>query len=985
MDLDKIKKNIEQIQTPLGDPSLLSQVFSFASKSRKLLDAKDGDNLRKVCAEEYNELSKRLDNTEIQESCSVRNVLRTRRLANLLITDKGDLNQSILPKLINHLTTYFYSLGPDRQYDTRRQEQILQVLNLLKNNKELVRLLKTISKPFAHKYADQIIRDTLQIPANTVITDAHARRAALSAWMCYLRQNVGSCFATAPAILVHDEQPHLFLTDLKEILDTGRLKRTYGGIEYAVPLSKSWGSGDLKKPFRMTLHEDKERAIWHSPGFIASLEAAEVISIDLSTVEKITKAKDLVNEVTASYFLNHHYLTTSVEELLKLILLKKFDLTEQDLKEVDNRPSGLAQGSLLMQTHQPGHWSGGKGQASTNYHHFFEKAEMAFKGLADNALLKAWEFTLASFAESKSVFTRWNLYSSLGFGPQEKGGIGHSLWEIIQRKLDETNRKMEDFQIQYEQMYSHVKYLQARVQRASESEAPWLKAEYQSKINEFYTFETLRDKTHYKASRLANIFNVVINCYNELFPRYFQEVYDADMHDVSAGPFDDSPAGFRLLYKHGRDNTSQWTPIRNANDFIDALVNFFVITESELAASREFEGLEEELSELVTAIIQQVKTVEFLETAIYRMAAAHNTPVIKNPLENLDKVQKKPWVYTSGGNMTTLISSYFCYEKPTEISRWVESTQELLVFLVDIMKQNPPKYNEAYLDNLKKGMLMQSPTHAFLFKPGYSSFKVAWENDAFTYTWVRDNLVKPQHDFVENLSLDEPMMAYLIEQFSKKIPVEYIHLFKRLFAYIGVRLSTIEFRDYLIEKMLHEPGLSRYGQTILSSDEIDSMLYKLLPLFSIDTLKEKVETLFADLPEISEEMRRAIPELIDTFPGRSAGNQILSSFDLQQICKSLLCLLLQNTSTRLDYHQFIIQSSRNHGFAMPSPISFADTNWVKYDFAFVVNPGTGKLELWIVDSYGSIGLPMSIWEKWLNGSQKEATWGVFPRAYEYLR
>ena len=76
---------------------------------------------------------------------------------------------------------------------------------------------------------------------NVQVTDAHARRAALSAWMCTLRQSIGSCFATAPAIIVHDEQPEQLLKDLNVLLSTGRSKRTYEGTEHSVPLSMSWG------------------------------------------------------------------------------------------------------------------------------------------------------------------------------------------------------------------------------------------------------------------------------------------------------------------------------------------------------------------------------------------------------------------------------------------------------------------------------------------------------------------------------------------------------------------------------------------------------------------------------------------------------------------------------------------------------------------------------------------------------------------------
>jgi hypothetical protein len=71
------------------------------------------------------------------------------------------------------------------------------------------------------------------------------------------------------------------------------------------------------------------------------------------------------------------------------------------------------------------------------------------------------------------------------------------------------------------------------------------------------------------------------------------------------------------------------------------------------------------------------------------------------------------------------------------------------------------------------------------------------------------------------------------------------------------------------------------------------------------------------------------------------------------------------------------------GYAMPAPVIFADTNWVKDEFGFLVNPGTGKLELWRVDYTGSIGAPMSIWKQWVNGTNPSHKWVVYTKPFEY--
>ena len=87
-----------------------------------------------------------------------------------------------------------------------------------------------------------------------------------------------------------------------------------------------------------------------------------------------------------------------------------------------------------------------------------------------------------------------------------------------------------------------------------------MKSEYQAKLNEFHTFEEMRNAMHAKARRYANLYNVLIDFFDKKFPEYFQEVYDADMHEVKAGPYNDSPAGFRLLIPAGAQPHSPRRP-----------------------------------------------------------------------------------------------------------------------------------------------------------------------------------------------------------------------------------------------------------------------------------------------------------------------------------------------------------------------------------------------------------------------------------------
>jgi hypothetical protein len=985
VDKKKFEKILSDIDIPVEDPRFYPKVFNYINKIQKAELESEADPFKKVVSQEYGELSFRIDQSEIQDSSSVRNILKTRDIAAILVDDEGSINLELIPKMIESLKAHQYSLGPDRQYDAKRNEHLINVLNQLHENKQLVRQLKTIGKPHQHRYAEEVIRDTLRLPPKEIITDAHARKAALSAWLCYLRQNVGSCFATAPAIVVQKEQPAVFLKDIQEMLSTGRLKRTFGGVEYAVPLSFSWGAGDLRRVFLFQKGNFENIKLWKSPGLIAAFEQVGLIEPSAPLKAKTAKSKELILNVLKNWEGDHPWFYTSIETLLSKILLNHIGITEGDVKEYELRPKGMIHGGLLITAQGTGADKGGIGKKSIQFLEEFKHAKDAFKELADNALLKTWEFTLASFSETKSQFTTWNLYSSLGLRPDDKGGIGPKLFEILKQKLDQANTKVNDLQFDYEQAYNHLQYLQRRLRQVtSEEEARYVKIEYQTKSSEFYSLEELRNKFHNKARRYANLYDGLTDIYFRLFPNYFQEVYDADILEVAVGPFDDSPAGFRLLYKHGRSNTSQWTRIQNHTEFVESLVSFFTATETEIVNSPEMKGLEEDMGEIITSIVSHVRSPEFLETAFWRMARAHNAPLIKDPLENLDKIEIKPWVYTSGGALTTLVSCYFRLEdKPTEKSRWVENPMELLVFLIDSIKELPEKNLDAFIENPEKSLLIHSPTHAFLLKPGYPLFTEAWKSKDFTYTWVRDNIVRPMELFTDKIYLDEDKMQYIVDHLEPLVPKNFQHYYRQTFAKLGGSMKVSDYRQYILDTIETTRGLQTGGRGVLAKDQIDSALYPLLPLFPSYQLKERVESILAQLPGISKEIQSKLLQTLEDISGRIGSQKTISAKGLQDIIKAMLAIVTEETSTQYDYPYLIALAAQKEGFAMSTPFIFADTNWVKDHFAFLVNPGSGKFELWRVDYTGSVGAPMSDWKQWLDGSKKKPDWGVYNRPHEY--
>lgn len=967
------------------DPLFCERLYLAIAKQRKQTQMRDGDNLKRVCAEEYEEISALLDLTGIQQSCSVRNILRTRRLANLLVTDKGELNSSLLPLLIQHMSNHTYSLRPDGQDDTKRNQQILKVIKLLQENKNLVIQLKRIGKPHSNPVAEELIRSTLQLAPSVPITDAHARRAVLSALMCTLRQSIGSCFATAPSILVHDEQPEQFLSDIQDLLSIGRIKRTFGGIEYVAPLNSSWGAGDLRRNL-LLIYGYARSEVWKAPGLIISLEAIALLDPESTFEEKSRRLKQLFTQAFPEWNEQQPYLFVSIEEILKRILMKELNLTNVELDAYEQRPRDMIYSDLLIQSVPSKVNKGVKGDVYAQFYHLLAHASSAFKGLTDNALLRAWEFTIASFSETKSEFARWNLYASLGLQPQEPGGIGQAIYQIIQEKLNLYNSKVQEIQFEYEQVFTQLKQLEGRIRHASsEQEAQWIRVEYQSRTNEFHTLEEIRNKTHDKAALMASLFDVLIGCYDKLFPQYFQEVYDPDLHEVQVGPFDDSPAGFRLLFKHGRASTAQWTKIKTAHEYVDALSKFFVASENELVNMEELEPVRDDLIDIVTSVVTHIKTQEFLETSFHRMAIAHHTAPIAKPLENLDKIAMKPWAYVSGGTINTLLSCYYRREqKLTEMARWVENPMELLVFLVDNLKQVPYKIMDTYVYNPDKSMLIHSPTHAFLLKPGFELFQDAWHTEAFSYTWVRDKWVRPRERFVEEIELDEEMVEFFVQKLASRINPNFQPYFRKVFSnQLKGKMSPGDFYEYLMDKIIHERGLQYNGQLILGPEEINSVLYTSLPLFPRNQLKERLNEIWNLLSFLTDSDKEKLNEAVDLLLDKRWEGRLLDAEMLHNLAILLIGLTQEKTSMALDLPALVSQASQKLGYAMPAPILFADTNWIRDFFAFVVSPTSKALELWRTDLIGRKGAPMLVWKEWLNGSRKDRTWGFYPYPYEY--
>ncbi|MCY3974389.1 MAG: hypothetical protein OXF02_02440 [Simkaniaceae bacterium] len=826
-----------------------------------------------MLSESEREVTAELAKSDIQEPFLFRTLFRARRISDLLIDEKGNFSVKPLPS---------FEDGIRGENDRWVSDRFAKVVHTLSSNKELLTLFHRFRASLPNRYARRLILCSLGLSQGGRITDREVRRSILTALLVPLRQNVGSCFATAPAILIQSEQPEQLLLDLYDLITSGSLSRTFGGVKQTVPISPGWGTGDLKKPVFRSAPE-----VLASPGIVAALRAAHV------------------SPAQARRALTEREVMT-VEELFR--------------RAIRLSPAPKERVEMLEQS-----------------------ARDVFKGFTDHALLKVWEYTLASFADYKVEFFRWNLYVSLGFDREQPGGIGRLLYEAIANKLHDSDRTAETLHREYLLARSQAQAAVTLLRQASNRDRiRQLNAELTLRLHDAGLSKDLSDKASERGQFLSGLFALLIDHYAKKFPEYFQEIYDAEMFDAVTDIYQDAPAGFRLLYKHGRQDPLAWTLIYDARGYVEALKSFFRATEPDIPASCKGKEEKRDIEELTTLLLHHLDTDTFVRSAIERMNEAYEKR------EGKRGSARKPWSYVSGGTMHSLLSCYYRVEKhfSEEVGK-IGSPMELSVFLLDVMKGLPPRRTRLFEEDPSRGMLMYSPTHAFVFKPGLLPFAEGWRDPGFSYTWVRDRAVIPGKTFYDAVLLDAPEQKFLGARFfTKHIPPPTAKRLATEFPPLHTRLSIPLFRTHLFDFLKLE--LKTISPTLY--ELFDGFMRTAFPLVD----QEKLRLLLAE----------HAPDTCTQHPLHTAQEVYDLLFDI---------------TASFDETDAIF---KKHALTAPSPILFADTNWSRFFFGIGYNPGIEALDLWRIDRRCREGYPMATWRPATNGTSTEK-WGVLCAPEEY--
>lgn len=903
-----------------------------------------------------------LEKAGIVDGISVRNCLKARTIAKSVVNDRGELDFAAIKLQLEKIEASFPFVGFEGELEAVRYQHFKRVLELLLHSREVQQSIKNFRVPLPSRLVEEVVLLTLGEVADVAINDALLRRAVVAAFLTTLRQGLGSCFATAPAILVQQEQPLQFLKDLSDLLTTSKLKRTVAGRELSAPISLSWGKGTAIRTFYVANSKvDSPLSVelpryWECPVMQA---VAQQLELPLGQYMQDAIVRFLTQSGLEGVFdqgqsgykgaFSQQVALLNVEKIFEIVLQEKWKIGKREIQAYSMRPKTMFQSSLVA--HVPKKAVKGQIESVQYYLQELKRAIKLFCSYGESPLLRTWEFTLASFAEVRLEFARWNLYASLGFNHDEPGGIGAILYQNCNRQIESAKAEMEEMQKEFDLAQQQMMFIDSRARQAStEAEIQWLKSEHQMRQVELQGIKKRYDNTVEKANAIANLYNFLLESYDRLFPEYFQEIYDPEMHDVEAGPFEDSPAGFRLFYKHGRANPALWSRMGSGQDFQEALAAFFTTTESYLREDSYVKKVEKEFTNVVTQLIQHVRSEEFLLSALRRMARSHGMKLPHNPLKEMESLPVKPWAYTSGGSMHALLSAYFRREDPPrEVSRWVENETELLAFLIDTMRG---------VKSPKGRYLMHSPTHAFMLLPEAPLFAEAIGSDFYSYSWIKQHVVEPQLQILSSTIIRGGILEDVAEEIGELFLPQAKMRWKNLIDQLPTLFIPHEFAAYCKRLFVEERLRPFFAPFTGGLSALDALFASIFPYSSRDRLISFLSQFFS----------------LDRLEGVLAYKEYYSAKEVIEVLRKLA--LVSPTTIRKKFNQ-MVQKARQEALLMPQPMIVADSNWVREYFSFVVSPSTHQLEFWVSDPEGFIPRPIPSWKCWLDGSRRDRSWGVF--------
>ena len=299
---------------------------------------------------------------QLQNASFARNTEQARSAAVRIIMPNGEFDPGFMADMpfarqgtVSQLRD---EVAGGKDADLPQSKHAVKMLSTLESKEDMRAMVMSIGAP-TNKTAGDLVRATLGLPPDVVVTEVHARQAAVCGLLSQLRQSdVGSCFATSVAIEAQDKNPKLFLADMKTMLTEGCIKRTVDGKEVKTPINQDMSTSSLGKVVGVPKDDNNLHA---TPSFGAALEAMGVPEGD---------RKQAMADACAALRLAKGIAPTDAEAELT---------PDEIMKQIIKARKGTKTDPQVLE----------ETTAATN----------AYLAQEDNRLLRGWEYTVASMAE----------------------------------------------------------------------------------------------------------------------------------------------------------------------------------------------------------------------------------------------------------------------------------------------------------------------------------------------------------------------------------------------------------------------------------------------------------------------------------------------------------------------------------------------------------------------------------------------------------
>jgi hypothetical protein len=372
----------------------------------------------------------------------------------------------------------------------------------------------------------------------------------------------------------------------------------------------------------------------------------------------------------------------------------------------------------------------------------FEEGQ-EIKQRVQHPLTKCWEYTVASFTDANVERASYNMYIALGLSPEDEGGLASALMSQSQEEAQDAQSKVAELEEEIEVLEESLRGQDARALGALGDSARSIGRQIQVSEHRLQTLIDERQEIVEHTNMSSGLPALILSELQLNFPYYFQELYDPEMHEFAGKVYEDSPAGFRLVYKHGTNDPLAWTHIYTKEQYLSCLEHYLNAMVPILIANCEWNKGKDLMQGLIDSLQELVQTEEFYKGALARLESYRQKITQASGSSKIN-----PYSYISGASVESLCETYFRLNRPLVYKEAHPSSfSELLIWLIDLFKEAPQRLLNAFEKNREHSLIIRSSSHAFLLKGGYEDLKKAYHTNKNSYIYVRDEIIRPAEAF----------------------------------------------------------------------------------------------------------------------------------------------------------------------------------------------------------------------------------------------